>query len=88
MNVIFEGHVQGVGFRFTTVEIARDFEVVGYVLNLMDGGVKLVAEGTEAQLMAFLRALREAPIYRYVTKENLSWSSPTEEFSSFSIRYG
>lgn len=87
LSVVFHGRVQGVGFRFTTVEIARNHEVAGYVMNRMDGSVMAVAEGAERDLMGFLEAVRESPIYRYVTKEDLNWSAPTGEFSGFTIKY-
>ena len=87
LTVNFEGRVQGVGFRFTTVEIARNHHVSGFVQNMMDGSVRLVAEGNEAELLKFLKDMREAHIYRYVTKEDLHWQAPTLEFEGFVIRY-
>lgn len=87
LNAVFDGRVQGVGFRFTTVEIARNHAVTGYVQNLMDGSVKLVAEGIEDDLYAFLNAIREAHIYRYVTREDLHWLDATGEFVEFTVRY-
>ena len=84
----FEGHVQGVGFRFTTTEIARRHGVSGYVQNCEDGSVRLVAEGREEALNRFLDALRQSSVFRYVRREHLNWSPPTAEFTSFEIRYG
>ena len=46
----FSGHVQGVGFRYTVADVAEDFDVRGYVRNLPDGRVELVAEGDEAEI--------------------------------------
>lgn len=54
----FEGHVQGVGFRYHTCKIAREFDVTGVVENLDDGRVHLVAEGAPAQTEAFLAEIR------------------------------
>jgi len=87
LTACFEGHVQGVGFRFTTVEIARNYEVSGFVQNMMDGSVKLVAEGNEEELTKLLRDLRDAHIYRYVRNEDIRWLDGTGEFNGFSIRY-
>lgn len=53
-TVVFSGHVQGVGFRFTTNQVASGFRVTGYVRNLSDGTVELVAEGQTKELDAFL----------------------------------
>ena len=44
-TVHYTGHVQGVGFRYTTTTIAGKHNVAGYVQNLPDGRVRLVAEG-------------------------------------------
>ncbi len=58
-TVLFAGRVQGVGFRYNTVEVARRFEVAGYVQNLPDRSVRVVAEGAAEQLDAFLAAVRQ-----------------------------
>lgn len=83
----FNGRVQGVGFRFTTVEVARDFEITGYVQNLIDGSVKVVGEGDEEELSRFLDALRASHVFRYVVREDLTWLPPAGDMTGFSIRY-
>ena len=57
--VRYSGSVQGVGFRATTCHIARRFAITGWVRNLPDGRVELLAEGTEAEFQAFLNAIRD-----------------------------
>lgn len=52
----FTGRVQGVGFRAQTLEVARGFEVTGFVQNLPDGRVYLHVEGADRQIDAFLDA--------------------------------
>ena len=47
LQVFYEGHVQGVGFRFTVRHIAKGFDVTGWVRNLPDGRVELQATGDE-----------------------------------------
>ena len=56
--VFYSGRVQGVGFRFTAHRIARGYCVSGFVRNLPDGRVELVAEGATAELDAFLRQIQ------------------------------
>ncbi|MDQ8194139.1 acylphosphatase [Coraliomargarita sp. SDUM461004] len=53
MNCWFEGHVQGVGFRYQTVSVAKGFDVTGNVRNLVDGRVHLYAEGEQSEVLAF-----------------------------------
>jgi len=53
-TVYYSGHVQGVGFRFTTRRVASRFDVTGFVQNLPDGRVQLVVEGTPAEISLFL----------------------------------
>ena len=44
-KVVFRGHVQGVGFRYQTLDVAKGFDVSGFVRNEMDGTVTLEVEG-------------------------------------------
>jgi len=53
-EVYFSGHVQGVGFRYKTLRIAREFDVSGFVRNLPDGRVELIAEGDKAEVSRFV----------------------------------
>jgi acylphosphatase len=57
-TVHFSGRVQGVGFRATTCRIAAGFSVTGFVKNLADGGVEMVAEGQADEIARFCEALR------------------------------
>lgn len=52
--VHYSGRVQGVGFRHTARVLARDHPVAGWVKNLPDGRVRLLAEGAESDVLAFL----------------------------------
>lgn len=65
MNCWFEGHVQGVGFRYQTVGVAKGFDVTGYVQNMVDGRVHLYAEGGEAEVVAF-QAEVESELKNYI----------------------
>ena len=55
----FTGRVQGVGVRYATLQVAKGFEVTGYVKNLIDGRVELEAEGVESECREFLVAVQE-----------------------------
>jgi acylphosphatase len=58
-TVHYSGRVQGVGFRYTTLLIARGYEVSGFVQNLADGRVCLEVEGEKNDVNAFLAAVEE-----------------------------
>ena len=56
-QVRYSGHVQGVGFRYTAQALAARYPVTGYVRNLPDGTVELVAEGEPGPVDEFLAAV-------------------------------
>ena len=84
-TVFFSGHVQGVGFRYSVLQVAREFEVAGYVMNLADGRVQLEAEGTEPVVAAFVDAVREK-MHGYVRKVDRSAQTRPAEFRGFTIK--
>jgi acylphosphatase len=49
-HILFSGQVQGVGFRYTANRIARRYNVTGFVRNLPDGGVEMLAQGSEQDI--------------------------------------
>jgi acylphosphatase len=78
--------VQGVGFRYTTQRIAGRHEVRGYVRNLPDGRVLLVAEGSPEELDRVLAEIR-AQMGRYIDEMRQTVRPATGRFSRFEIRY-
>lgn len=82
---LYSGHVQGVGFRYTVKTLTHGFEVTGTVRNLEDGRVELAAEGTKEELEAFLDAIRESEVGRFIRQEQTCWSEAINEFRSFEI---
>jgi acylphosphatase len=85
-TVQFAGQVQGVGFRFTTRNVAQGYDVKGFVQNLPDGDVLLVAEGDPGEVDRFLADLREK-MSGYIRQEKTDRSAPTGEFTDFRIRH-
>jgi acylphosphatase len=85
-TVIYTGHVQGVGFRYTTRSIARRFDVAGYVRNQPDGSVELVAEGESKELDAFLREVRDS-FGGNIRDERIDAQAASGEFIGFEIRH-
>ena len=85
-EVCYRGHVQGVGFRYTVQRIARGYEVDGFVRNLPDGRVELVAEGTTQTLDRFLGQVAES-MSRYIHHSDVERATPTGEYSGFDIHF-
>jgi acylphosphatase len=82
--VRYAGYVQGVGFRLTTVRIARQHPVTGYVKNLPDGRVEVYAEGTPEAVRDFLVAVR-AYWKRHIDKEQIDEQPPQGRYRSFDV---
>ncbi len=80
------GRVQGVGFRYFTHELARRLGLVGYVMNLRDGAVRLYVEGPRETLEQFLTALKKGPDGARVREVRSVWGVATGQFSSFTIQ--
>ena len=76
-RVLYSGRVQGVGFRYTTLGIARNYDVAGTVRNCSDGKVELVAQGTQDEVMAFLKAIEERMI-GHVAEQDIQDTSPID----------
>jgi acylphosphatase len=84
-TVFFSGRVQGVGFRYTTLQVATEFDVSGFVKNLADGRVQLEVEGKAEDVTAFIAALEER-MHGYLRKTERSAHTRAAQFSGFTIR--
>lgn len=80
----FSGHVQGVGFRYSSAQLAKGFEVTGFVRNLSDGRVELEIEGDESECRQMVSSI-EDELDAYVRKTELSQGFRERRFSSFRI---
>jgi acylphosphatase len=81
----FSGRVQGVGFRYAALQVAREFEVAGFVSNLPDGRVLLESEGEPGEVAAFIAAVEER-MHGHVRKVERSSDKRPPQHSGFSIR--
>jgi acylphosphatase len=61
LHAIIKGYVQGVGFRWTVVDVAEKFNLTGTTKNLPNGTVEIYAQGSKEDLEAFIKALQSDP---------------------------
>jgi len=83
--VYFSGRVQGVGFRYSVLQVAKEYDVTGFVQNLTDGRVLLQVEGTSADVDGLVTAIEDR-MNGYVRQVDRSSESRRPEFSGFTIR--
>jgi acylphosphatase len=84
-SVHFSGHVQGVGFRYTVLQTAKAYDVTGFVENLADGRVYLVAEGESKEIDDFVADVADR-LSGYIRKTERTNETVPRQFKSFSIR--
>ncbi|MCM8813487.1 MAG: acylphosphatase [Candidatus Omnitrophica bacterium] len=86
IHAFFSGKVQGVGFRFTSQLLARQAGVTGWVQNLDDGRVELIAQAGAAALERFLSEL-DAVMGRHIRTRDIEAEPISQCFSDFTVRY-
>jgi acylphosphatase len=86
IHVYYFGRVQGVGFRFTAESMANDLKITGWVKNLRDGRVEVVAEAEEDTLKGFLERINKY-FSRYIQDVDVKWQEATGEFKDFGIKF-
>lgn len=88
LEAVVHGRVQGVGFRYFTLRLARDLGLLGWVANESSGSVRVVAEGPSERLQRLLDALRDGPPGAYVERVDEDWPPPARSLGAFEVRSG
>lgn len=83
---IVRGRVQLVMFRDYACRKGHRLGLVGYVKNLPDGSVEVLAQGSEGSLQKYIRMLEKGSLLSRVDKVEVQWREPSMRFSNFSIR--
>ncbi|MFZ2278558.1 MAG: acylphosphatase [Prosthecobacter sp.] len=85
-HVLYSGRVQGVGFRYSTKRIASGFDVTGWVKNLPDGRVELLAQSLEAdELDAFLEDIQQSSLGSHIKQREVQPIAAEPNLRGFSI---
>lgn len=84
--IIVHGFVQGVGYRYNTWEEASRLGLTGYVQNLPNGTVLIVAEGNLPMLQQLLQWAEQGPRAAQVQQVEVSFTEASGEFGDFSIQ--
>ena len=86
-HITVSGVVQGIGYRFFAQRTATELGITGYVRNLPDGRVEVVAEGKQGLMNSFIEELRRGPWSAHVSGIDVETSQYKAEFNRFTIRF-
>jgi acylphosphatase len=86
-EIIANGLVQGVGFRYYIIKNAESLKLKGYTKNLFSGEVVTVVEGSKADIEELFKRIRIGPSHASVRNCNINWEKSKNEFTHFEVRY-
>lgn len=85
MHALVSGKVQGVAYRTYAQEAATNLGLVGYVKNMSDGTVAVVAQGMPDVLKEFVEYLNEGSLLAKVQSVSIDWRSVSATYNEFSL---
>ena len=85
-HVVFVGRVQGVGFRYTAHNIARRYDVSGYVKNLPDGTVQMLAQGPTSEVDRCIADIQDA-FAGYIRETRVEAVASNSRYTDFQIAF-
>jgi len=86
-EVFYEGRVQGIGFRWSVRNLAKGFDVTGWIRNLDDGRVQMQVSGEEEEVRSFLEAINQSELRAHIRKQTESKLNPPVVANGFEIRH-
>ncbi|EIJ82141.1 acylphosphatase [Bacillus methanolicus PB1] len=87
LRIIVSGKVQGVGFRYFTQMKANTYGITGWVRNLPNGNVEIIAEGNKEDLVLFLNSIKDGNPFSRVSRIETAETNEISGFTSFTIKY-
>ena len=86
-HLIITGRVQGVGFRYYATRYAENIGIRGYVKNLADGSVEILAEGEEEQIEQFKDRLEKGSGYARIDDISITFKPYEAKYQTFGVEY-
>ncbi|MDP2910346.1 MAG: acylphosphatase [bacterium] len=86
-HLFISGRVQGVFYRLTMRQKAKNFGVKGFCKNLSDGRVEAVIEGEEEKVNKLINWTKRGPFFARVDKVEIQKEDYSGEFNEFKIKY-
>ena len=85
-NIKVKGRVQGVGYRYSTIRMAEQYNIKGFVKNMINGSVYIEAEGESGELQEFIKWCKRGPSMAYVD-DLILYESEIKGFKKFDVKY-
>jgi len=85
IRILYDGKVQGVGFRASVLSLARGYDVKGWVKNLPDGRVEVMAEGDTSEVDDFIQGIRESHLAGHIEREEVLPVTQESRIRGFTI---
>ena len=85
-HIVFSGRIQGVGFRFTALNIANRYELKGYVRNLPDGDVEMITHGPAEMIDNCVRDLQDSFVGS-ISHIDIEEATPDPKLTDFKITF-
>lgn len=86
-HIVFSGRVQGVGFRWTLINIAKKYDLTGFCENLINGDVDVEIQGNADNLDAFLKETLENKRYIRINDYTIKQIDIVTDETVFDVKY-
>jgi acylphosphatase len=86
-HIVVSGMVQGVGYRYFVMKLARRMELTGWVKNLPSGEVEIEVEGPRGLVEALIKELRTGNAWAVVRNIEVTWEKYRGKYTGFDIAF-